>query len=76
MAMDTKDRILIVDDDPEIRQLLVDYLVRQGFDAVPLVNVSNDVESTPSATKFDPLAEATRTTLPLSWNMPATDSST
>ncbi len=36
--MDTKDRILIVDDDPEIRQLLVDYLVRQGFDAVPARN--------------------------------------
>ncbi len=33
--MDTKDRILIVDDDPEIRQLLVDYLARNGFDAVP-----------------------------------------
>jgi two-component system OmpR family response regulator len=33
--MDPKDRILIVDDDPEIRQLLVDYLVRNGFDAVP-----------------------------------------
>jgi two-component system OmpR family response regulator len=36
--MDTKDRILIVDDDPEIRQLLVDYLERQGFDAVPARN--------------------------------------
>ena len=34
-AMDPKDRILIVDDDPDIRQLLVDYLVRNGFDAVP-----------------------------------------
>jgi two-component system OmpR family response regulator len=33
--MDAKDRILIVDDDPEIRQLLVNYLVRNGFDAVP-----------------------------------------
>ena len=32
--MDTKDRILIVDDDPEIRRLLVDYLERNGFDAV------------------------------------------
>jgi two-component system OmpR family response regulator len=36
--MDTPDRILIVDDDPEIRQLLVDYLVRNGFDAVPARN--------------------------------------
>jgi two-component system, OmpR family, response regulator len=35
MAMDSKDRLLIVDDDPEIRQLLVDYLTRNGFDAVP-----------------------------------------
>ena len=33
--MDSKDHILIVDDDPEIRQLLVDYLARHGFDAVP-----------------------------------------
>jgi two-component system OmpR family response regulator len=33
--METKDRILIVDDDPEIRQLLVDYLLRNGFEAVP-----------------------------------------
>jgi len=37
-AMDSKDRILIVDDDPEIRQLLVDYLARNGFDAVPAAN--------------------------------------
>jgi two-component system OmpR family response regulator len=36
--METKDRILIVDDDPEIRQLLVDYLVRNGLDAVPARN--------------------------------------
>jgi two-component system OmpR family response regulator len=35
MAMDTKDRILIVDDDPEIRQLLADYLARNGFEALP-----------------------------------------
>ncbi len=28
------DRILIVDDDPEIRRLLVDYLARNGFDAI------------------------------------------
>jgi DNA-binding response OmpR family regulator len=34
-AMDHKDRILIVDDDPDIRQLLVDYLARNGFDALP-----------------------------------------
>lgn len=33
--MDNKDRILIVHDDSEIRQLLVDYLERNGFDAVP-----------------------------------------
>ncbi|MBN8486807.1 MAG: response regulator [Burkholderiales bacterium] len=33
--MESKDRILIVDDDQEIRQLLVDYLLRNGFDAVP-----------------------------------------
>jgi two-component system OmpR family response regulator len=32
--MDNQDRILIVDDDPEIRRLLVDYLERNGFDAV------------------------------------------
>ncbi len=38
MTMDTQDRILIVDDDPEIRQLLVDYLVRSGLDAVPARN--------------------------------------
>lgn len=38
MSMDTQDRILIVDDDPEIRQLLVDYLVRSGLDAVPARN--------------------------------------
>jgi two-component system OmpR family response regulator len=36
--MESKDRILIVDDDPEIRQLLVDYLLRNGFDAVPAAN--------------------------------------
>lgn len=36
--MDTPDRILIVDDDPDIRQLLVDYLVRNGLDAVPARN--------------------------------------
>lgn len=33
--MDTKDRILIVDDDPEIRQLLTDYLARNNFEAIP-----------------------------------------
>jgi two-component system OmpR family response regulator len=32
--MEQKDRILIVDDDPEIRRLLVDYLERNGFEAV------------------------------------------
>ncbi|MFA9438968.1 response regulator [Uliginosibacterium sp. sgz301328] len=32
--MEEKDSILIVDDDPEIRRLLVDYLVRNGFKAV------------------------------------------
>jgi two-component system, OmpR family, response regulator len=32
--MDAMDRILIVDDDVEIRQLLVDYLSRNGFEAV------------------------------------------
>jgi two-component system OmpR family response regulator len=32
--MDTKDCILIVDDEPEIRRLLVDYLVRNGFEAL------------------------------------------
>lgn len=31
--MTPMDRILIVDDDPEIRQLLVDYLTRNGFEA-------------------------------------------
>ena len=30
--MDKPDRILIVDDDPEIRRLLVDYLARNGFE--------------------------------------------
>ena len=35
MTVDNKDRILIVDDDSDIRQLLVDYLERNGFDAVP-----------------------------------------
>lgn len=32
--MDHKDRVLVVDDDTEIRQLLVDYLARNGFDAL------------------------------------------
>lgn len=32
--MDTPDRILIVDDDPEIRRLLFDYLARNGFEPV------------------------------------------
>ncbi len=36
--MESMDRILIVDDDPEIRQLLVDYLARQGFEPVPARN--------------------------------------
>jgi two-component system OmpR family response regulator len=31
--MDNKDRILIVDDDPEIRRLLADYLAKNGFEA-------------------------------------------
>ena len=31
--MDKPDSILIVDDDPEIRRLLVDYLARNGFEA-------------------------------------------
>lgn len=31
--MATPDRILIVDDDPEIRRLLADYLAKNGFDA-------------------------------------------
>ena len=30
--MDKPDRILIVDDDPEIRRLLVDYMARNGFE--------------------------------------------
>jgi CheY-like chemotaxis protein len=34
-TMEHKDRILIVDDDPDIRQLLVDYLQRNGFEALP-----------------------------------------
>lgn len=29
--METRDRILVVDDDPEIRRLLADYLERNGF---------------------------------------------
>ncbi|GAB4404912.1 MAG: response regulator [Rhodoferax sp.] len=32
--MDKKDCILIVDDEPEIRRLLVDYLQRNGFEAL------------------------------------------
>jgi len=32
--MDKTDCILIVDDDPEIRQLLVDYLARNGLEAI------------------------------------------
>ncbi len=32
--MDKTDCILIVDDDPEIRRLLVDYLVRNGLEAI------------------------------------------
>jgi len=32
--MDKKDCILIVDDDPDIRRLLVDYLARNGLEAV------------------------------------------
>jgi two-component system, OmpR family, response regulator len=33
--MSTPDRILIVDDDQEIRRLLADYLAKNGFDTVP-----------------------------------------
>ena len=33
--MDRADSILIVDDDPEIRRLLVDYLARNGYAAHP-----------------------------------------
>ncbi len=33
--MDRPDRILIVDDDPEIRRLLVEYLSKNGFEPVP-----------------------------------------
>lgn len=33
--MDSRDRILILDDDPEIRGLLADYLQCHGFEAVP-----------------------------------------
>lgn len=32
--MDRTDTILIVDDDLEIRRLLVDYLARNGFEAI------------------------------------------
>lgn len=32
--MENKDRILVVDDDPEIRRLLADYLDRNGFESV------------------------------------------
>jgi two-component system, OmpR family, response regulator len=37
-TMDPSNRILIVDDDPDIRQLLADYLTRQGMDAVTARN--------------------------------------
>ena len=33
-SMEKPDNILIVDDDPEIRRLLADYLARNGFDAL------------------------------------------
>ena len=33
--MDKSDTLLIVDDDPEIRRLLVDYLARNGFTTLP-----------------------------------------
>lgn len=36
--MDNTDSILIVDDDPEIRRLLVDYLARNGFSALAARN--------------------------------------
>lgn len=36
--MDTTDHILVVDDDPEIRRLLVDYLSKNGFDTVAARN--------------------------------------
>ncbi|MDP2809964.1 MAG: response regulator, partial [Rhodocyclaceae bacterium] len=36
--MDTTDHILVVDDDPEIRRLLVDYLAKNGFDTVAARN--------------------------------------
>jgi two-component system, OmpR family, response regulator len=32
--MENPDRILVVDDDPEIRRLLADYLAKNGFDTV------------------------------------------
>ncbi|MBL8470578.1 MAG: response regulator [Rhodocyclaceae bacterium] len=34
-------KILIVDDDPELRQLLSNYLVRQGYDALQAPDASN-----------------------------------
>jgi two-component system, OmpR family, response regulator len=36
--MDSTDRILVVDDDPEIRRLLSDYLSKNGFEAVSARN--------------------------------------
>jgi two-component system, OmpR family, response regulator len=36
--MESRDRILIVDDDPEIRRLLVGYLDRNGLDAITAGN--------------------------------------
>jgi two-component system OmpR family response regulator len=33
--MTSPDRILIVDDDADIRHLLVDYLAKHGMDALP-----------------------------------------
>ncbi|MDE2367352.1 MAG: response regulator [Burkholderiales bacterium] len=38
IPVEKKDSILIVDDDPEIRELLVNYLARSGFDTVAAAN--------------------------------------
>ncbi|MGF1643669.1 MAG: response regulator [Thiotrichales bacterium] len=50
--MESSDRILIVDDDPEIRRLLVDYLARNGF-AASAASDGRDMWHTLERQEFD-----------------------